>query len=75
MSSATHSALQRPRTQSCSGGPWPISLGVFQRAQAAQPPPMNTSLTTRTLAGRGVRVTTARSPRDGPMLTSSLPWL
>ena len=57
MSSPPQSRCQRPRTQSCSGGPDSISSAVFQRAQAAQPPPMKTSLTTSTLAGRGFTVT------------------
>ena len=75
MFSARQSAFQRPRTQSCSGGPEPTSSGVFQRAQAAQPPPISTSLTTITLAGRGFTVTTARSPCAGRTETSSLPRL
>jgi len=69
-------AFHRPRTQSCSGGPDSISSGVFQRAQAEQPPsPMKTSLTTSALAGFGVTVTVARTPSAGRTATSSLPSL
>ncbi len=76
MSSALQSARQLPRTQSWSGGPDAISSAVFQRAQAAQRwPPMNTSSITRTFAGLGVTVTSARSLLEGRTPTRSLPRL
>ena len=75
MSSAGQSLRQRPRTQSCSGGPDLISSGSFQLAQAEQPPPISTSLITSTLAGRGFTLTAARSPAVGRTETTSLPWL
>jgi hypothetical protein len=52
-----------------------VSSALRQRAQAPQPPPMKTSLTTTTLAGRGLTTTVARSPPAGLTETSSLPSL
>ena len=72
MSSAGQSALPaaaHPELQRRTGL---ISSGSFQLAQALQPPPISTSLTTSTLAGRGFTLTAARSPDVGRTETTQL---